>query len=31
MSVLPPEYRRSISREELARLPIRRYQGEVAV
>jgi len=28
---LPPEYRRTISSEEIARLPIRRYEGEVCV
>lgn len=28
---LPPEYLRSISREEIACLPIRRYEGEVCV
>jgi ribonuclease D len=28
---IPAEYRRSISREELADLPIRRYEGEVCV
>ena len=27
----PPEYRRTIGSEELARLPIRRYEGEVCV
>ena len=26
---LPPEYLRSISREEMNTLPIRRYEGEV--
>ena len=31
MSVLPPQYRRTIDHEELARLPIRRYEGEVVV
>jgi len=29
--LLPLEYRRTISSEEIARLPIRRYQGEVCV
>jgi ribonuclease D len=28
---LPPEYRRSIGSEEIAHLPIRRYEGEVCV
>jgi ribonuclease D len=28
---IPPEYRRTISSEEIARLPIRRYEGEVCV
>jgi ribonuclease D len=31
LNPLPPEYRRAITREELACLPIRRYQGEVSV
>jgi ribonuclease D len=30
-ALLPLEYRRTISREEIARLPIRRYEGEVHV
>lgn len=28
-AALPDEYRRTISREEMAKLPIRRYEGEV--
>ena len=31
MSTLPPEYRRTLDREEIARLPIQRYQGEIRV
>ena len=31
MSVLPPEFPRQISREEMAALPVRRYEGEVVV
>ena len=31
MATLPEHYRRNIGHEELASLPIRRYQGEVAV
>jgi len=30
-TVLPEEFRRTISREEIASLPIRRYEGEVCV
>jgi ribonuclease D len=30
-SALPPEYLRDISREEMAGLPIRRYEGEVCM
>ncbi len=31
MSVLPPEFPRQISREAMAALPVRRYEGEVVV
>ena len=31
MSALPPEFPREISREEMAALPVRRYEGEVVV
>lgn len=30
-AALPPEYRHAISREEIASLPIRRYDGEIMV